>query len=56
MTELDRHAQRIDNAMPQKGRVLHIGCGDGWLMERLKRLGHDVFGVEASLALSLIHI
>lgn len=29
-----------------KKRILEIGCGDGWFTDRLRKVGHDVTGVD----------
>jgi 2-polyprenyl-3-methyl-5-hydroxy-6-metoxy-1,4-benzoquinol methylase len=31
---------------PKPGRALDIGCGSGWVMKRLQRLGWEVVGIE----------
>jgi SAM-dependent methyltransferase len=32
---------------PSSGRVLDIGCGTGYLMQRLKEMGYDAVGIDA---------
>lgn len=35
--------------LPRKGRVLEIGCGDGWMLRELRDRGWQVVGVERSV-------
>jgi SAM-dependent methyltransferase len=47
--ELDNLAlkiRRIERHLPERGRLLEIGCGRGWLLSQALRRGWDVRGVE----------
>ncbi|MBN1788213.1 MAG: class I SAM-dependent methyltransferase [Sedimentisphaerales bacterium] len=37
---------QLDKYMPEKGRLLEIGCAMGTLLDRIRNLGWDVTGVE----------
>lgn len=39
---------RVSRFVPQQGRVLEIGCGDGYLSSLLDKSGYDVVGVDFS--------
>ncbi|MEM7585733.1 MAG: class I SAM-dependent methyltransferase, partial [Acidobacteriota bacterium] len=41
--------QQIVRLVPEPGRVLDIGCGRGWMLSELHRLGWSATGVERSL-------
>ncbi len=39
-------ARAVDALRGARGRVLHIACGDGWLVSRLSAAGVDAYGVD----------
>ncbi|HEY9713595.1 MAG TPA: class I SAM-dependent methyltransferase, partial [Chroococcales cyanobacterium] len=41
-------ARRLTSLNKKPGRLLEIGCAAGWLLERARRQGWDVQGLEAS--------
>ena len=48
---IDRHVRRIADCIPDKnGRILDLGCGPGFYMQRLAELGFDCTGVDFSPA------
>jgi SAM-dependent methyltransferase len=49
---IDRHVQWIHQALlsSQPGRILDLGCGPGFYLERLARLGHSMVGIDFSPA------
>lgn len=40
--------EAVLRGLPPAGRVLDVGCGEGWLARALTALGADVHGVDAS--------
>ena len=36
----------VDALLGARGRVLHVACGDGWLVRRLSAAGVDAYGVD----------
>jgi SAM-dependent methyltransferase len=51
-TEMARDAAReLLARLPERGRVLELGCGDGTTAALLSAAGHDVVGVDQSPAL-----
>ncbi len=49
----NRRAARIHRTLRGKagnGRVLDIGCGRGYTLQRLQQLGHPVYGTQVSLS------
>ena len=40
--------EAVVNGLPPAGRVLDIGCGEGWLVRALGALGAEAHGVDAS--------
>jgi len=47
--ELDNLAlkiRRIERHLPERGRLLEIGCGRGWLLYQAQQRGWDVHGVD----------
>ncbi|MBD3165474.1 methyltransferase domain-containing protein [bacterium] len=45
--ETDRFLNHLRRLMPDKGRVLQIGCGTGEVMEKIRNWGFDVAGIDA---------
>ena len=43
--------EAVLNGLPPKGRVLDLGCGEGWLVRALEALGVEARGVDASAPL-----
>jgi SAM-dependent methyltransferase len=41
-------ARKIHQLIPPNGKVLEVGCGRGWLLKSLARLGHECHGTERS--------
>lgn len=41
-------ADRIEAALPEKGRCLDIGCGFGFFVEEMKGRGWEAFGIDIS--------
>lgn len=48
VSELSRNRKLalLTSFLGGKKRVLEIGCGDGWFSDRLRRMGHDVVGID----------
>src|SRR5688572_8851679 len=40
----------LERASHPRGRILEVGCGAGWAMERFRAAGFEVQGVDASPA------
>lgn len=38
----------VDSHVPERGRLLDVGCGAGLAAEALARLGYDVLGIDAA--------
>ena len=48
---LESFAQSIAQSFPKSAAILEVGCGDGWLLRRLRALGFtDVLGIDPSRA------
>lgn len=49
---LDKHfmdySYWINQRIPKKSKILEFGCNDGIFLEKLGKLGHDVYGIDAS--------
>lgn len=51
--ELPRRREFLIRHLPaQPGRVLDVGCASGYIAELVRRLGHDVVGVELNRAMA----
>ena len=44
----------IKHGLMSGGKILEIGCGQGWLLEELKKEGFNVVGIEPSVSGSVI--
>jgi len=48
---LETFADGIARTFPKSASILEVGCGDGWLLRRLRELGfEDVLGIDPSRA------
>ena len=43
-----KRANLVKNILPESAKVLDIGCGQGWVLDYLQRMGCEVTGVEVS--------
>jgi 2-polyprenyl-3-methyl-5-hydroxy-6-metoxy-1,4-benzoquinol methylase len=50
--ERRKQAQEIENNFPAGGKILDIGCGNGFLLSHLKKEKWDCYGVEPSASVS----
>lgn len=42
----------VNRWLPQRGRILDVGCAAGYFLQVVQRRGHDVHGVELSAAIA----
>jgi 2-polyprenyl-3-methyl-5-hydroxy-6-metoxy-1,4-benzoquinol methylase len=49
-----KQAQEIEKYCPNGGKILDVGCGNGFLLSHLKSGNWDTFGVEPSITVSEI--
>jgi 2-polyprenyl-3-methyl-5-hydroxy-6-metoxy-1,4-benzoquinol methylase len=42
----NRKLELLAGFLDGRKKVLEIGCGDGWFSDRLKRMGHEVVGID----------
>ena len=45
---IERRMKYLRNALPQRGRILEIGCSSGFMLYPLAEAGHECVGVEPS--------
>lgn len=52
MDKIDRHVEWIDTEIlkGKKSRILDIGCGPGFYLQRLAKMGHECAGIDYSPA------
>ncbi|HEX2525234.1 MAG TPA: GNAT family N-acetyltransferase [Geminicoccus sp.] len=46
MPEIQRLIDMLPALLPGHGRIMDVGCGNGDLVHRLRRLGYDAFGID----------
>ena len=44
----ESYSEWLNSKIPAKSNILEFGCNDGVLLEKLRNLDHNVFGVDAS--------